>query len=406
MEMIYLDHAATTPVDPAVLEAMLPYFSEKYGNPSSLYGAGREGYKAVFLAREQVARLIGAQPEEIYFTSGATESDNWVIKGVAKANRHKGNHIITSAIEHHAVFEPCQSLEKEGFEVTYLPVDSTGLVSPAQVAEAITTKTILISIMHSNNEIGTIEPIAEIGGIAREKRVYLHTDAVQGAGKVPLDVKYLNCDLMSLSAHKMYGPKGVGALYVRKGTRIAPYSEGGGQENRRRAGTHNVPGIVGMGKAAELAAQRLEEDAARCLPLRDRLIDFLLNDVEGVRLNGHPTLRLPNNVNVCIEGAEGESIILCMDMNGICVSSGSACTSGDLEPSHVLLACGIPPELAHGSLRLTLGRSNTADQIEYVIGTIPGIVHRLRSMNPLYKAAGTAAVGQSETKEAKNCGIQ
>ena len=396
MELIYLDHAATTPTDPEVLEEMLPYFTEKPGNPSSLYSVGREGYKGISQARERVAGLIGAQPEEIYFTGGATEADNWVIKGVAAANRRKGNHVITSAIEHHAVFEPCHSLVKEGFDVTYLPVDSTGLVSPEQVTEAITPNTILISIMHANNEIGTIQPIAEIGRIAREKGVYFHTDAVQSAGKVPLDVDGLNCDLMSLSGHKMYGPKGVGALYVRKGTRIAAFIEGGGQENRRRAGTHNVPGIVGLGKAAELAAQRLPEEAAHCLPLRDRLLDFLLNDIEGVRLNGHPTFRLPNNVNVCIEGAEGESMILCLDMNGICVSSGSACTSGDLDPSHVLLACGIPAEIAHGSLRLTLGRSNTPEQIEYVIQTIPGIVERLRSMNPLYQSAGPAGGGRSD----------
>lgn len=405
MELIYLDHAATTPTDPQVLEAMLPYFSEVFGNASSLYSAGREAYKAASLAREQVANLIGAQPEEIYFTSGATEADNWVIKGIARANRNKGNHIITSSIEHHAVLEPCHSLEKEGFEVTRLSVDSTGLLSPHQVAKAITPKTILISVMHSNNEIGTIQPVAEIGRIAREKGVYFHTDAVQSAGKVPLSVHELNCDLMSLSAHKMYGPKGVGALYLRKGTRIAPFLEGGGQENRRRAGTHNLPGIVGLGKAAELAAERLSEEAANCLPLRDRLIDFLLNDLKGVRLNGHPTLRLPNNVNVCIEGAEGESMILCLDMNGICVSSGSACTSGDLEPSHVLLACGVPTELAHGSLRLTLGRSNTAAQIEYVIETIPGIVERLRSMNPLYQTSGPVAAQQPTAKGGKNVGL-
>lgn len=394
MELIYLDHAATTPTDPEVVEAMLPYFSEKYGNPSSLYSAGREGYKAISLAREQVANLIGAQPDEIYFTSGATEADNWVIKGIAQANRQKGNHIITSAIEHHAVLEPCHSLEKQGYEVTRLPVDPSGLVAPEAVAESIKSETILISIMHSNNEIGTIEPIAEIGEIERKREVYLHTDAVQSAGKVALNVDELSCDLMSLSAHKMYGPKGVGALYVRKGTRIAPLVEGGGQENRRRAGTHNVPAIVGFGKAAELAARRLSEEAARMLPLRDRLIEFFLKEVEGVRLNGHPTLRLPNNVNVCIEGVEGESMILCLDMNGICVSSGSACTSGELDPSHVLLACGVPAELAHGSLRLTLGRCNTLEQIECVTGTVPGIVQRLRSMNPLYKGTCGTAEGQ------------
>ncbi|MDN5277045.1 MAG: cysteine desulfurase [Clostridiales bacterium] len=381
---VYMDHAATTYTKQEVLEEMLPYFKEIYGNPSSVHGFGREARKAVDLARERTAAALNASPEEIYFTSGGTEADNWAIKGVAWANKERGNHIITTSIEHHAVLHTCQYLEKMGFEVTYLPVDSYGLVYPEQVKEAITDKTILISVMFANNEIGTIEPIKEIGQIARERGIYFHTDAVQAVGQIPVDVKEMNIDLLSLSAHKFYGPKGVGALYIRKGVKLHPFIHGGAQERNRRAGTENLPGIVGLGKAIELAVANLEESSKRLTAMRDRLISGVLNSIENVRLNGHPTKRLPGNANFSFEFIEGESLLLSLDMKGIAASSGSACTSGSLDPSHVLLAIGLPHEIAHGSLRLTLGDDNTDEDIDYVLEVLPDIVQRLREMSPLF----------------------
>ncbi len=384
-KLIYLDHAATTPIDPDVLQAMMPYLTEQYANPSTLYSFGREASAAVEEARANVASLIGADPGEIYFTAGATESDNWAVIGAALAQEKKGNHIITSAIEHHAVLETCEYLQKKrGFELTVVPVDEYGLVDPEAVRNAITDKTILISIMHANNEIGTIEPIVEIGSIARENGILFHTDATQSVGRIPVDVKALNVDLLSLSGHKMYGPKGIGALYIRKGVRIQPYLHGGGQENRKRAGTHNVPGIVGLGKAAEIAQRVMAEQSARLTELRDWLIERITAEIPNVRLNGHPTKRLPNNVNVSVQGIEGESMILSLDMFGICVSSGSACTSGDLSASHVLLAIGLPHELAHGSIRMTLGHSTTKEDLEKVVEALTGVVARLRAMSPMY----------------------
>jgi cysteine desulfurase len=381
---VYMDHAATTYTKQEVLDEMLPYFKEIYGNPSSVHGFGREARKAVDLARERTAAALNASPDEIYFTSGGTEADNWAIKGVAWANKERGNHIITTSIEHHAVLHTCQYLEKMGFEVTYLPVDSYGLVYPEQVKEAITDKTILISVMFANNEIGTIEPIKEIGQIARERGIYFHTDAVQAVGHIPVDVKEMNIDLLSLSAHKFYGPKGVGALYIRKGVKLHPFIHGGAQERNRRAGTENLAGIVGLGKAIELAVANLEESSKRLTAMRDRLISGVLNTIENVRLNGHPTKRLPGNANFSFEFIEGESLLLSLDMKGIAASSGSACTSGSLDPSHVLLAIGLPHEIAHGSLRLTLGDDNTDEDIDYVLEVLPGIVQKLREMSPLF----------------------
>ncbi len=382
-KLIYMDNAATTPMHPEVLKAMMPYLTDEYANPSTLYSFAGKPRQAIEDARNLVASLIGANAKEIYFTSGATESDNWAIKGTAYALESKGRHIITSAIEHHAVIEPCQFLKKQGFEITFLPVDSDGLVDPNDVRNAITDQTILISIMHSNNEIGVIEPIAEIGAIAREKGILFHTDATQSVGKVPLDVNQLNVDMLSLSAHKFYGPKGVGALYIRKGVRIANFMHGGGQENGKRAGTHNVPGIVGLGKAAELAKETMAEESQYLTRLRDKLIEGILTKIPDSRLNGHPTKRLPNIVNVSIKGVEGESMIISLDMLGICSSSGSACTSGTLEASHVLLALGLTHELAHGSLRLSLGRENTEEDVDAVLNALPGIVERLRTISPI-----------------------
>jgi len=388
-EIIYLDHAATTPADPEVVRAMLPWFTEKFGSASTLYSIGKEARQAVDQARESVASLIGARSDEIYFTSGGTESDNWAVIGVALANEGKGNHIITSKIEHHAILEPLHFLEKRGFEVTYLPVDSDGLVDPEEVRRAITAKTILITIMHANNEIGTIEPVEEIGAIAREHRIHFHTDTVQTVGHIPVNVDAIGCNSLAISAHKLYGPKGVGAMYLRKGSRIQRFMQGGGQETNRRAGTHNVPGIVGFGVAAKLAADRLEDEAAREAELRDELIEGLLARISDVKLNGHRTKRLPNNVNLSFAGVEGESMILFLDMQGICVSSGSACTSGSLDPSHVLMALGMKHEEAHGSLRLTLGKGNTREHIEKVMEALPPIVERLRMMSPLYEQRKT-----------------
>ncbi|MFA4825464.1 MAG: cysteine desulfurase NifS [Methanoregula sp.] len=385
---IYMDHSATTFVKPEVVKEMIPYFTEHFGNPSSIYGIARESKKAVDAARAQTAKALGADPDEIYFTSGGSESDNWAIKGVAFANRKRGNHIITTQIEHHAVLHTCQYLEKEGFEVTYLPVDQYGLVDPAVLEKAITEKTILISIMYANNEIGTIEPIAELGAIARKHKVYFHTDAVQAIGSVPIDVKAQNIDLLSLSAHKFYGPKGTGALYIKKGVRIDNLIHGGGQERRRRAGTENIAGIVGLGKAIEMATADIPGHAAKIRAMRDRLIRGVLATIPHTRLNGHPEKRLAGNFNVSFEFIEGESMLLWLDDEGICASTGSACTSGSLEPSHVLLATGLPVEISHGSLRLTLGDANTDTDVDFVLKVLPKVVTKLRDMSPLYLKSG------------------
>ena len=384
MNSIYMDYAATTPTDPRVVEAMLPYFSEIYGNPSSFHTFGQEANGPVEEARVKIASFLGARPAEIVFTGGGTESDNHAIKGAAWANRKKGDHIITSAIEHHAVLEACRFLEKEGFRVTYLPVDGEGLVDPEAAGRAITDKTILVSIMHANNEIGTIQPIAEVGKITREKGVLFHTDAVQTFGHLPFTVDELGVDLLSASAHKLYGPKGVGLLYIRKGTRIVPLLHGGEQEGGRRASTQNVPGIVGFGKAVELAAETLGEEAARLTALRDRFIRGVFERIVGVRLNGHPTRRLPNNVNLCVESVEGEGMILSLDMLGIACSTGSACSSKSLEPSHVLLSIGLPHEISHGSLRFSLGKYTKESDVDTVVEKLAQVVGRLRAMSPLY----------------------
>ncbi len=364
---------------------MLPSFTEVYGNPSSLHTFGQEARHAIEEARRIIASFIGAKPEEIIFTSGGTESNNFAVKGVAYARRGKGNHIITSKIEHHAVLEPCHFLEEQGFEVTRVPVDEYGLVDPADVKKAITDRTILISVMHANNEIGTVQPIEEIGKVAREKGVYFHTDAVQTFGHLPLNVDNLNVDLLSASGHKLYGPKGVGMLYVRKGVRMLPFMHGGDQEAGRRASTHNVPGIVGFGKAVEIAGGEMGKETGQIAVLRDRLIKGILERIGHSRLNGHPAMRLPNNVNVSILYIEGEAMLLNLDMEGIACSTGSACTSSNLEPSHVLGAIGLTSELAHGSLRFTLGKQTSKEDIDYVLAVLPAIVDKLRSMSPLYK---------------------
>ena len=382
--VIYLDHAATTPADPEVVAVMQPWHSELFGNPSTVYSLGLTSSEALQEAREVVARFLGAAPEEIYFTSGGTESDNWALTGTADALAGKGKHLVTSGIEHHAVLETTEYMEKRGYEVTRVPVDSGGLVDPEDVRRALRPDTILISVMHANNEVGTIQPIAEIGKVAKEAGVLFHTDAVQTGGKMPLDVNDLGVDMLSLSAHKFYGPKGVGLLYVRKKTKITPLLHGGGQERGRRAGTHNVPGIMGLAKAVELAAARMSEDALREAALRDRLWSGLEAAIPCIFQNGDPAHRLPNNLNVRLEGIEGESMILMLDMEGICVSSGSACTTGSLEPSHVLLAMGVPAENAHGSLRITLGRSTTDEDIDHFIQVFPPIVDRLREMSPVW----------------------
>ena len=366
----YFDHAATTPVKPDVFAAMIPYFTEHYGNPSSIYSIGRDNRKAVDTAREKVAKGINAKPNEIYFTGCGTEADNWAIKGTAHAYAHKGKHIITSAIEHHAVLHTCAALEKEGFEVTYVKPDEYGIISVEDVKKAIRPDTILITIMFANNEIGTIQNIPEIGAVAHEHGILMHTDAVQAVGAVPIDVKEMNIDMLSMSAHKLYGPKGVGALYVRNGIRPDIFIDGGAQERHRRGGTENVPGIVGFGKAMELATEGLEEKAAY---------------ISSIRLNGHRTQRLPNNVNFSFQYIEGEALLLSLDAKGIAASSGSACTSGSLDPSHVLLAIGLPHEIAHGSLRLTIGEETTMEDIDYVVESLVEIVERLRKMSPLYE---------------------
>ena len=392
MNRIYLDNAATTAVSPEVLETMLPYFTECFGNPSSIHSTGRDARRAVDSARKQVAAAINCQPNEVYFTAGGSESDNWAIKGAALSRKNKGNHIITSSIEHHAVLHTCQWLEKQGFEVTYLPVDEDGQVSVSDVEKAITDKTILITIMAANNEIGTIQPIAEIGKLARSKGVLFHTDAVQAIGAIPIDVQAIGCDMLSLSGHKFHGPKGVGALYIRKGLRLDNLIQGGAQERGQRAGTENLAGIVGLGKAIELAVRNLETNAARMSALRDKLIDGILERIPDVKLNGHRTNRLPNNVNVSVRYIEGEALLLRLDLAGVAGSSGSACTSGTLDPSHVLLAIGLPHEIAHGSLRLTLGNETTEADIDYVLDKLPGIVESLRAMSVLNEFTTTVGI--------------
>ena len=383
---LYMDYSATTPVKKEVLDEMMPYFTENFGNASSFHTFGREAKTALDKARGQVANLINAKPNEIYFTAGGTESDNWAIEGIAFAHRSKGNHIITSKIEHHGILHICEYLEKHhGFEVTYLDVDAEGRVKLDELEKAIKDTTILISIMFANNEIGTIEPIKQIGEICRERKIFFHTDAVQAVGNVAIDVKDMNIDLLSLAGHKIYGPKGVGVLYIRKGIKIDNLIHGGSQERNRRAGTENIPGVVGLGKAIELATDNLEEHRNKMIALRDRLIEGLLK-VPYTRLNGaEGDKRLPGNVNVCFEFVEGESILLSLDFKGICASSGSACTSGSLDPSHVLLAIGLPHEIAHGSLRLTLGEGSKEEDVDYILEVIPPIIERLRNMSPLWE---------------------
>jgi cysteine desulfurase len=385
MKRIYLDYAATSPTHPDVLKEMLPFFSEAFGNPSSIYSYGQETRGVVEKARSQIAGFIGANNDEIIFTSGGTESDNYALKGAAFANESKGNHIITTSIEHHAVLETCKFLERQGFSVTYLPVDSYGLVDPDDVKKAITKKTILISVMHANNEMGTIEPVTEISKIAREAGVYFHTDAVQTLGHIPVNVNDFGIDLLSMSAHKLYGPKGIGALYIRKGTRLVSFMHGGEQEKKRRAGTENVPGIVGFGKAVELAAQEMSGEEERLTSLREKLITGIQRNIDYTRLNGHPVKRLPNNINISVDFVEGESMCLNLDMEGICASTGSACSSGSLEPSHVLLALGLDHVQAHGSLRFSLGKWTTKEELDRVVEVLTVIVARLRAMSPLYK---------------------
>lgn len=392
MRRVYLDHAATTAVHPEILKTMLPYLQDQFGNPSSIYSWGREAKAATENARAQVAALLGAEPSEIIFTSGGTEADNFALTGVADALGQHGRHIITSKIEHHAILHTAGALEQKGFKVTYLPVDSDGLVNPETLRQALTPETILVSIMFANNEIGTIEPIAELAKITKEHGALFHTDAVQAVGNIPIDVKQLGVDLLSMSGHKIYGPKGIGALYVRRGTKIKPFIHGGAQERKFRAGTENVPGIVGLGKAAELAKNELPERRAHLIELRDYLIEGVLSSIEHVRVNGHRTLRLPGNANFSFEYVEGESLLLSLDLAGIAASSGSACTSGSLEPSHVLLAIGLPHEIAHGSLRLTIGRENTKEDIDLVLSVLPDIVRRLRAMSPLAPEGGLCRV--------------
>ncbi len=377
--IMYLDHAATTPLDKRVLDVMLPYFTSEYGNASSIYTLGRHAMQAVDSAREQVAEAIGARSSEITFTGGGSESDNLAIKGVAFSSQKKGNHIITTSIEHHAVLHTCNYLDRFGFQTTYLPVNSYGQVNPEDVARAITDQTVLVSVMYANNEVGTIEPIAEIGKICRAKKVPFHVDAVQAGGALPIDVKAMNIDLLSLSAHKFYGPKGVGILYTRQGVRLLPQQQGGSQERGRRAGTENVAGIVGAAAALRLAYSEMPETNARLMGLRDRLIEALLV-IPGCHLTGHPTGRLPNNASFCFENLEGESVLLNLDLQGVAASSGSACTSGSIEPSHVLLAMGVPESWQRGSLRLTLGKENTGAEVERLIQILPAMISDLRSL--------------------------
>lgn len=385
MEKIYFDNAATTPMHKEVVEAMLPYFTENFGNPSSVYKIAQINKKAIDESRETIAKYLGAQANEIFFTSGGSEADNWAIKGIADAHRSKGNHIITTKIEHHAVLHTCEFLEKYGYEVTYLEVDENGLVSPEAVEAAIKDTTILISMMYANNEIGTIMPIKEIGAIAKKHNIPFHTDAVQAVGQVRIDVKDQNIDMLSMSAHKINGPKGMGILYIRRGLKLENLIHGGAQERGRRAGTENVAGIVGLAKAMEMAYTNFDEKIAKLTALRDKLIDGLLSNIPYCKLNGHRTQRLANNANIGVEFVEGESLLLLLDMNGVAASSGSACTSGSLDPSHVLLALGIPHEKAHGSIRFTLGAYNTEKDVDFVLEKMPAIVERMRSMSPLWE---------------------
>lgn len=384
-EIIYLDNAATTQVYSEVVDAMMPYFTESYGNPSSIYSFAGKSKKAVDDARKLIADFIGAKTEEIYFTGGGTESDNWALKATAAAYGKDGGHIITSSIEHHAVLHTCEELEKQGFEVTYIDVDENGIVKPQKVKEAIREDTILISIMAANNEIGTIEPIKEIGAIAKDAGVLFHTDAVQAFGHIPVNVDEMNIDMLSASGHKINGPKGIGVMYIRKGIKIGSFIHGGAQERKRRAGTHNVPGIVGMAKAVELASKEMAERIKTEEKLRDHLIKRVLEEIPYSRLNGDRNNRLPNNANFCFRFIEGESMLILLDQRGIYASSGSACTSGSLDPSHVLLAIGLPHEIAHGSLRLTLSEKNTMEEIDYTVDELKDIIERLRSMSPLYE---------------------
>jgi len=382
---VYVDNSATTPVHPQVLEEMLPYFTERFGNPSSIHSFGREGKQAMDRARDRVAKSLGAGSGEIYFTGSGTEADNWALKGTAYANRDRGNHIITSKVEHHAVLHACKYLERYGFDVTYLDVDEYGMVNPEDLKKAIKDSTILISIMFANNEIGTIQPVEEIGKIAKGKGIYFHTDAVQAMGNIAIDVERLNIDLLSISAHKIRGPKGVGALYIKKGVKIDNLVHGGAQERKKRSGTENIASVVGLGRAAQLASDNLEGHVRKMTLLRDRLIDGIRERIEHVRLNGHPTQRLPNNINFSFDFIEGEALLLSLDMVGIAASSGSACTSGSLDPSHVLLATGLCHETAHGSLRISLGDINTGEDIDYILEQLPPIVERLRKLSPLFK---------------------
>ena len=384
--VIYLDHAATTATRPEVVQAMLPYFTENYGNPSSVYDMGAKNKSAVTNARETIANALGTDTPNIYFTAGGSEADNWAIVATAEAYKNKGNHIITSKIEHHAVLHTCEYLEKErGFEVTYIDVDENGKVKLDELKKAIRPTTILITMMYANNEIGTIQPVKEIGAIAKEHGILFHTDAVQAFGQVPINVDEMNIDMLSASGHKLNGPKGIGFLYIRKGVKIRSFIHGGAQERKRRAGTENVPGIVGLGKAVEIAVNTMEERTKKEAELRDYLIERVLAEVPYTRLNGDRQDRLPNNANFSFQFIEGESLLIMLDMAGICGSSGSACTSGSLDPSHVLLAIGLPHEIAHGSLRLSLGDENTKEEMDYVIEKVKGIVERLRAMSPLYE---------------------
>lgn len=385
---IYMDNAATTRMKEEVIDAIIPCLKEDYGNPSSIYKRGRDAKKLLEESRETIANAIGAEAKEIYFTSGGSESDNWAIKGIAHAYKDKGNHIITTKMEHHAVLHPCEYLEKNGFEVTYLDVDEYGVVKLDELKKAIKEETILISIIFANNEVGTIQPIKEIGEISKEKNIIFHTDAVQAVGNVEIDVVDLNVDLLTMTAHKIYGPKGVGALFIKKGIKITPLIHGGAQEKRRRAGTENIPSIVGFAKAVELATKDIETHNKKLVKLRDKLISDIKANIDHVKLNGHPEKRLPGNVNFSFEYIEGESLLLSLDMIGVAASSGSACTSGSLDPSHVLLCMGLPHEIAHGSLRLSLGDFNTEDEIDFVVENLVTIVDRLRKMSPLYENNG------------------
>jgi len=387
MKRVYLDHSATTPVHPEVLEAMLPYYKDKFGNASSIHQFGRDAKDALEQSREAVAKVINAASSEVYFTSGGTESDNLALKGTALANKNKGKHIITSQIEHHAVLESCKFLKKEGYDVTYLPVDKYGLVDPGVLRENIRKDTILISIIHANNETGTIQPIEELGKIARENGIYFHSDTVQAFGKIPLDVQKMGIDMLSVSAHKLYGPKGVGAIYIRKGTRISSLVHGGHHERARRAGTENVPGIVGLAKAAEIASKDMETQHQHLKNLTESFLKKLSEKIPDVFLNGHPEKKFAGTLNISFKGVEGESIILSLDMKGVAVASGSACTSGALEPSHVLSAMRIDPALAQSSIRFSFGRENTMEDVDYVVEVLPAIIQRLRSMSPIYASS-------------------